>query len=80
MYQAGFWRLLQAPYYKNLIEVPALYDRPITGETVIADLIETYGDAADRIMRRYGLYCEGNGTLNSDYPAHAKLVTPRNRS
>jgi CMP-N-acetylneuraminate monooxygenase len=59
VYHAGFWRLLQAPYYCSRADAPRVDHEPITEETVIADLIETYGDQAARVMRRYGLYCVG---------------------
>jgi CMP-N-acetylneuraminate monooxygenase len=59
VYHAGFWRLLQAPYYNKPADIPSIDQQPITAETVIADLIEAYGDRADRILRRYGLYCVG---------------------
>ncbi|MGH7380675.1 MAG: hypothetical protein ACREKR_00395 [Candidatus Methylomirabilales bacterium] len=45
--------------YKKPADLPPLSHKPIGKETVIADLIETYGDQAERILRRYGLYCLG---------------------
>jgi len=59
IYHAGFWRLLHAPYFKRAAEPPKIGRTSITGDTVIADLIEQCGDDADRILRRYGLYCSG---------------------
>jgi len=59
VYHAGFWRLLQAPYYNRPADIPPVNNKPISAETVIADLIEAYGDQAERLMRRYGLYCTG---------------------
>jgi CMP-N-acetylneuraminate monooxygenase len=59
VYHAGFWRLLQAPYLKRppvIITAPG--DRIGPGST-IAELLESYGAEADRILRRYGLYCLG---------------------
>ncbi|NEQ78813.1 MAG: Rieske 2Fe-2S domain-containing protein [Moorea sp. SIO2I5] len=59
IYNAGFWRLLQAPYYHKPASVPPIDHQPITGNTVIADLLETHGNQAQRILGRYGLYCLG---------------------
>jgi CMP-N-acetylneuraminate monooxygenase len=59
MYHAGFWRVLQAPYFRRPVEPPAVALRPITGDSVIADVVETHGHDAERILRRYGLYCAG---------------------
>ena len=59
LYHAGFWRLLQAPYYNKPASLPPIDYQPITPHTVIADLLETHGRQAERILRRYGLYCVG---------------------
>lgn len=60
VYHAGFWRLLQTPYLRKSPQMAkSLHPRTITGDTVIADVLEFYGDEADRILRRYGLYCLG---------------------
>jgi CMP-N-acetylneuraminate monooxygenase len=59
VYHAGFWRLLQAPYYRRspqLLEGPA---GELGADSTIAEVLEHHGAAADRIMRRYGLYCFG---------------------
>ncbi len=60
VYHAGFWRLLQAPYYKRAIDVQPSAHRPAINRTsTVAEVIEAYGAPADRILRRYGLYCSG---------------------
>lgn len=56
VYHAGFWRLLQTPYYRK---TPALPQGAGLGSKVIAEVLERYGDQADRILRRNGLYCFG---------------------
>ena len=60
VYHAGFWRLFQAPYYRR----PSLADSrgsaaAIGAGSTVADVLERHGVEADRIMRRYGLYCSG---------------------
>lgn len=60
IYHAGFWRMLQAPYFRRKIETPAYADGDtVTVNTVIADVLEKYGSDADQILRRYGMYCFG---------------------
>jgi CMP-N-acetylneuraminate monooxygenase len=62
VYHAGFWRLFQAPYFMKppqLDEVRTAPGSPITRESTVAELLESHGAIADRIMRRYGLYCLG---------------------
>jgi len=59
IYHAGFWRLLQAPYFNKPTFISDQSRKPIAGESIVGDLIEEYGDQADRILRRYGLYCAG---------------------
>jgi CMP-N-acetylneuraminate monooxygenase len=59
LYHAGFWRLIQAPYYKKPLDLPPVDHHPVTTNSVVADLSEKYGAQADRILRRYGLYCAG---------------------
>lgn len=58
VYHAGFWRLLQAPYFNRPPQLPG-NDKSIAADSTIADLIENYGEQAERILRRYGLYCAG---------------------
>src|SRR5262249_753003 len=43
VYHAGFWRLLQAPYFKRPAEPPPNVNGVFTPDTVIADLIERHG-------------------------------------
>ena len=59
VYNAGFWRLLQAPYYRKPLQISRVANGLIRKESVVGDILETYGDQADRIMRRNGLYCVG---------------------
>jgi CMP-N-acetylneuraminate monooxygenase len=62
VFHAGFWRLLQAPYFAKPagIKPDAKQNTgPITGSWILADILEKFGDRADRIIRRYGLYCAG---------------------
>lgn len=60
IYHAGFWRLLQAPYFRKDALIPVKVSKEyITQDTVIADLLEDYGIEADQILRRYGMYCFG---------------------
>jgi CMP-N-acetylneuraminate monooxygenase len=59
VYHSGFWRLFQAPYYKRPLDVRETAPRPIAPTSTVADVLETHGDRADRILRRYGLYCLG---------------------
>jgi len=59
VYHSGFWRLFQAPYYKRPIDVRESASSPISTTSTVADVLEAHGDRADRILRRYGLYCLG---------------------
>ncbi|HUK33902.1 MAG TPA: MBL fold metallo-hydrolase [Vicinamibacterales bacterium] len=59
VYHSGFWRLFQAPYYKRPIDVRESAALPIAPTSTVAEVLETHGDRADRILRRYGLYCLG---------------------
>ena len=68
-YHAGFWRLLQAPYYNKPASLPPADCQPISSHMVIADLLETHGRQAERILRRYGLYC-----LGCDHSTHDTLA------
>lgn len=58
VYHADFWRLLQAPYYKKNMRIVGNDSQSIISkESNIAKTLETYGDDAERILSRYGLYC-----------------------
>ena len=57
-YHFNFWRLLQAPYYERGIK-PHLGNGGIHADRSISGILEDYGTVADRILRRYGLYCMG---------------------
>lgn len=60
VYHAGFWRLFQAPYYKKRGLRPATAKGPgVSRQSTVAELLEAYGNEADRVLRRYGLYCRG---------------------
>lgn len=71
VFHAGFWRLLQAPYFAKSAALPG----PVSGQMidanwVIADVIEKLGPAAERIIRRYGLYCVGCQHSTAETLAH----------
>jgi len=51
--------LFQAPYYKRPIDVRESAPAPIAPTSTVAAVLEAHGDRADRILRRYGLYCLG---------------------
>jgi CMP-N-acetylneuraminate monooxygenase len=62
VYTPGFWRMLQAPYYRRrLLEsaAPVNPAGPVNADSVVAQLVESHGEHVSRIMRRYGLYCAG---------------------
>lgn len=60
IYHGDFWRLLQTPYYRKKANLSGeVTGLSIEKTTIIADLIEKHGDDAERILRRYGLYCAG---------------------
>ena len=59
VYHSGFWRLFQAPYYKRPIDMKTSAPPAIDAGSTVAELLDTHGDRADRILRRYGLYCLG---------------------
>jgi CMP-N-acetylneuraminate monooxygenase len=59
VYRAGFWRLLQAPYFQRPSDPTPAPGPLISSDTVLADLLEKHGDEAERILNRYGLYCTG---------------------
>ncbi|MEZ5365650.1 MAG: Rieske 2Fe-2S domain-containing protein [Bryobacterales bacterium] len=61
VYHPGFWRLLQAPYFRRNAAptVPAGADGEISLRTPVQELLERYGAEAERILSRYGLYCGG---------------------
>jgi len=59
VYHAGFWRLLQAPYFMRPIDAARSPADAIGKTSTVAEVLEAHGAAADRILRRYGLYCFG---------------------
>jgi CMP-N-acetylneuraminate monooxygenase len=59
VYHAGFWRLLQAPYYRRPPYLPLEPARELGSDSTIAGVLEAYGESADLVLRRHGLYCFG---------------------
>jgi CMP-N-acetylneuraminate monooxygenase len=59
VYHAGFWRLLQAPYFKKPASASVSTSGAISRASTVAEVLEAHGPEADRILRRYGLYCNG---------------------
>lgn len=58
VFHAGFWRLMQAPYYMRAPELNRVGSPEGIGATSnVAELIERYGESAERILARYGLHC-----------------------
>ena len=71
VYHAGFWRLLQAPYYRRSVDERSAGGSIISPASTVADVLEVHGEPADRILRRYGLYCCGCHHSTSDSIAMA---------
>jgi CMP-N-acetylneuraminate monooxygenase len=59
VYHAGFWRLFQAPYFNRRADPTASLPGLIDPASTVAEVLEAHGAEADRILRRYGLYCSG---------------------
>jgi CMP-N-acetylneuraminate monooxygenase len=59
VYHAGFWRLLQAPYYHRPAQLPAEPAEELGASSTIAEVLERHGSPAELILRRHGLYCFG---------------------
>jgi CMP-N-acetylneuraminate monooxygenase len=59
VYHAGFWRLFQAPYFNRPADPSAPVPGLINPTSTVAEVLEAHGVEADRILRRYGLYCSG---------------------
>ena len=69
VFHAGFWRLLQAPYFckpPGIEHSPSPMASAIHAGWVIADILEKFGERAERIIRRYGLYCGGCSHSTAD--------------
>ena len=80
VYHSGFWRLFQAPYYKRPIDPRTSVPPAINGASTVAELLDAHGDRADRILRRYGLYCLGchHSTSESiEMAAHQHGLEPK---
>ena len=75
VYHAGFWRLFQSPYFKKLAALEAPGPAAgITESSTVAEVLEAHGAAADRVLRRYGLYCFGCHHSTSESIASAARV------
>ena len=75
VYHAGFWRLFQSPYFKKLAALEAPGPAAgITESSTVAEVLEAHGAAADRVLRRYGLYCFGCHHSTSESIAGAARV------
>jgi CMP-N-acetylneuraminate monooxygenase len=62
IYTPGFWRMLQAPYFKRCLATPTSSmgrQSVVSTRATVAALIEQHGEHAERVLRRYGLYCGG---------------------
>lgn len=59
VYHAGFWRLFQAPYFKRPVGSSRSTPGEISRTSTVAEVLEAHGAEADRVLRRYGLYCCG---------------------
>jgi CMP-N-acetylneuraminate monooxygenase len=60
VYHAGFWRVFQAPYFRKPIGLTApAVGTAVSSASTIAEVLEAHGATADRMLRRYGLYCLG---------------------
>ena len=64
VFHSNFWRLLQAPYYNKPADVSPATGDIISEASIVAEIVERYGIRADRLLRRYGLYCIGCGHSN----------------
>ena len=64
VFHLNFWRLLQAPYYNKRSGVSPPTEGVISEASIVAEIIERQGIRADRLLRRYGLYCVGCGHSN----------------
>jgi CMP-N-acetylneuraminate monooxygenase len=72
VYHAGFWRLLQAPHFRRPLRLAQGARGEALGRTTtVADVLERYGADADRVLRRYGLYCSGCHHSTADTLEHA---------
>ncbi|HXE52811.1 MAG TPA: Rieske 2Fe-2S domain-containing protein [Tepidisphaeraceae bacterium] len=71
VFHAGFWRLLQAPYFARSAKLSAnAAGELVDANWVIADVIEKLGPEAERIIGRYGLYCVGCQHSTAETLAH----------
>jgi CMP-N-acetylneuraminate monooxygenase len=73
VYHAGFWRLMQSPSASRKVSLPKYNGGAIGPHSVIAEILEDFGDEADRILKRYGLYCLGCQHSTQETVANAAL-------
>jgi CMP-N-acetylneuraminate monooxygenase len=59
VFHAGFWRLIHSPYYEREAGPAPAHHDAVEPTSVIGEILERHGAPADRILRRYGLYCSG---------------------
>lgn len=59
VYHAGFWRMLQAPYYRKPNQSVISTSVELTRNSAVGDVLERFGDHGVRVLSRYGLYCSG---------------------
>jgi CMP-N-acetylneuraminate monooxygenase len=72
VFSAGWWRLLQAPYYVKPAGLAKAGEwAQLEDGTSVADLIERHGSLVERILGRYGLYCAGCANAPSESVARA---------
>jgi len=59
-YNVAFWRLLQAPYHvKSQMPIHSDPNQRIHAQMTIGEVLDEFGEIANRIMNRNGLYCIG---------------------
>ena len=75
IYHSGFWRLLQAPYLKKMVlQESQTFSSKIEGATSLEWLLEQpFNKEADRILRRYGLYCGTCSKISTETIGQAAL-------
>lgn len=69
VYHPNFWRMLQAPYFRKESVVNKRgsdHGVEIGKNTSIDKVLENFGVEADRILRRYGLFCVGCQRANQE--------------
>lgn len=68
IFHPNFWRMLQAPYFRK--KTKSIDDKTksldINGSYSIQELLDKHGENADRLLRRYGLFCVGCQRANQE--------------